>query len=80
MFASKFRIDETECQKARFATPSPLNGERGGNVIGIHSMRQINDALTPHPQSLSPLRGEGSPRRALLEIFNRAFAIAPTRD
>ena len=45
------------------STPSPLNGERAG-VRGEHdetlpTATGVSDGLTPHPHSLSPLRGEG---------------------
>jgi hypothetical protein len=83
MFASKLRIDEAERQKARLGSPSPLNGERAGvrgvGVVGLVSMEKSKVVSTPHPQSLSPLRGEGSPRRAFADIFARASAIAPTQ-
>ncbi len=49
------------------ASPSPLNGERAGvrgeNADG--ALKKPSGAVggtTPHPQSLSPLRGEGGPR------------------
>ncbi len=44
-------------------SPSPLNGERGGVRGDWFKMREcMNKAprqATPHPHSLSPLRGEG---------------------
>jgi len=54
--------------RRRFS-PSPLNGERagvrGGEVPGAaRSTGTVNTVPTPHPQSLSPLRGEGSQRSA----------------
>jgi hypothetical protein len=55
----------TELDGAQFSSPSPLNGERvgvrGGNVNdGNAGKENVKDTTTPHPQSLSPLRGEGS--------------------
>lgn len=51
-------------QHAGLCSPSPLNGERagvrGGNVTLPHEVRNAFGVITPHPQSLSPLRGEGS--------------------
>jgi glycosyltransferase involved in cell wall biosynthesis len=46
------------------ASPSPLNGERAG-VTSVD--RESLSSTTPHPQSLSPLRGEGS--RKILGFF-----------
>jgi hypothetical protein len=86
MFASKrlIGIEGLEQQNARCGSPSPLKGERvgvrGGSVVGIRFKRQVNDAFTPHPQSLSPLRGEGSQPRALVDNFTLYSAIALTRD
>ena len=44
-------------------SPSPLNGERagvrGGNDRALHCRYVTLDGTTPHPHSLSPLRGEG---------------------
>ena len=49
------------------SSPSPLNGERagvrGGNVVWFSQWRMCFGLITPHPQSLSPLRGEGGRRR-----------------
>ncbi len=42
------------------ASPFPLNGERGGKVVRSLKDRRVNSVTTPHPQSLPPLRGEGS--------------------
>jgi len=42
------------------SSPSPLNGERGGNEETVTTSGGPRDSTTPHPQSLSPLRGEGS--------------------
>ncbi len=45
------------------ASPSPLNGERagvrGGNGLVLAKFQDSSGITTPHPQSLSPLRGEG---------------------
>jgi superfamily II DNA or RNA helicase len=50
---------------AAAVAPSPLNGERagvrGGNVVAHPEDHQAPSIPTPHPQSLSPLRGEGGP-------------------
>ena len=49
-------------------SPSPLNGERagvrGGKVMRHWQQRRTVGITTPHPQSLSPVRGEGSQRSA----------------
>ena len=49
------------------SSPSPLNGVRagvrGGNVVWFSQWRMCFGLITPHPQSLSPLRGEGGRRR-----------------
>jgi poly(beta-D-mannuronate) lyase len=48
----------------RDLSPSPLNGERAGvrgeNVVRRWRWRTSPGGTTPHPRSLSPLRGEGS--------------------
>jgi NADH-quinone oxidoreductase subunit J len=53
---------------APIGSPSPLNGERagvrGGNDGTRKAMPEAAAVTTPHPQSLSPLRGEGSSRPA----------------
>src|SRR5206468_12614119 len=70
-------VVEAACiAKGMRVTPSPLNGERVG-VRGENARQRAHKyysamqrysnsegclkRLTPHPQSLSPLRGEGSP-------------------
>ncbi len=61
-------------EKRALPSPSPLNGERAGvrlrNDNALNSGEEnVTDSTTPHPQSLSPLRGEGSlesaPRESL---------------
>src|SRR4051812_29916280 len=51
-------------QSASIGSPSPLNGERagvrGGNVAALAATSDTSGGTTPHPQSLSPLGGEGS--------------------
>src|SRR5205823_4032695 len=45
-------------------SPSPLNGERAGVRVGTCQLWRRTEAIgrsTPHPHSLSPLRGEGGP-------------------
>ncbi len=48
---------------ARSASPSPLNGERAGvrgrNDETLPTSGESSGGTTPHPHSLSPLRGEG---------------------
>jgi hypothetical protein len=57
-------------------SPSPLNGERagvrGGNVIALNFEAKALGITTPHPQSLSPLRGEGGSHRCP-SVFIRGF-------
>jgi hypothetical protein len=52
---------------AEFDSPSPLNGERagvrGGNVVARTLAIRALGVTTPHPHSLSPLRGEGGRKR-----------------
>jgi spore maturation protein CgeB len=49
-------------------SPSPLNGERagvrGGQSHTRSSRKEASGGTTPHPQSLSPLRGEGGAQRS----------------
>ncbi len=47
-------------REAPSLSPSPLNGVRGGNDETRSQTGVSFDVTTPHPQSLSPLRGEGS--------------------
>jgi hypothetical protein len=68
-------IRANSATNAANASPSPLNGERagvrGGNVIESSTATERLVGTTPHPQSLSPLRGEGSriaTERAVIEV------------
>ncbi len=55
--------DEPIARNAASGSPSPLNGERagvrGGNDVAHGANTHAPVITTPHPQSLSPLRGEG---------------------
>src|ERR1043166_2515896 len=54
-------------------SPSSLNGERtgvrGGNVKAFWRVMKREELTIPHPQSLSPLKGEGSPRATSQETW-----------
>jgi spore maturation protein CgeB len=53
-----------ESPSAVDGSPSPLNGERGGQSQTPHSRDEALGSTTPHPHSLSPLRGEGGAQRS----------------
>ena len=69
--ATQIPEDLMTIRRADVWSPSPLNGERagvrGGNGERSPSNSSASGAPTPHPQSLSPLRGEGS--RKILGYF-----------
>ncbi len=59
-----------ERAKPAKTSPSPLNGERagvrGGNGAWLSTFLERVRRTTPHPHSLSPLRGEGGLNRGVL--------------
>ena len=61
----------------QYDSPSPLHGVRGGNVLKPHSRNIAAGVTTPHPQSLSPLRGEGSSSRRVLRSSVQVLPAAP---
>jgi glycosyltransferase involved in cell wall biosynthesis len=69
--ATRIPDDLMTIQRGHASSPSPLNGERAGargeNCDSASSNPLVSGTLTPHPQSLSPLRGEGS--RKVLGYF-----------
>jgi hypothetical protein len=82
-------VEASERDAARMMIPSPLNGERARVKGGYDPEPLIAkacsvDALTPHPQSLSPLRGEGSWQRRfreMLQVFRGgASAVVPDKN
>jgi HlyD family secretion protein len=66
----EFGTEATNLRNGSSDSPSPLNGERagvrGGNENAAGTSTNAHGTPTPHPQSLSPLRGEGS--RAAIEV------------
>ncbi|HMJ91642.1 MAG TPA: DUF4038 domain-containing protein, partial [Candidatus Acidoferrum sp.] len=54
----ELRVNSTT--NAANTSPSPLNGEKAENREGLPAATHALDNATPHPRSLSPLRGEGS--------------------
>jgi hypothetical protein len=67
-------------QDAGESSPSPLNGERagvrGGRLATPPSRSGALGGITPHPQSLSPLRGEGGRRAGLRWAVALAACVA----
>jgi hypothetical protein len=67
-------------QDVRQPSPSPLNGERagvrGGNVQVLTPRSESLGGTTPHPQSLSPLRGEGGRRATVRWVVSLAACLA----
>jgi len=57
-------------------SPSLLHGERGGNVIERRRQTRVIGVTTPHPQFLSPWRGEGGRRAALRWTVALATCVA----
>jgi HlyD family secretion protein len=76
--AAEAALRQAEAELAEFAgnatsvTPTPLNGERagvrGGTVETRDSPPNASGSTTLHPQSLSPLRGEGGQARTAVEV------------
>jgi hypothetical protein len=56
--------------------PSPLNGERGENVLVSPPPAVTLGGITPHPHSLSPLRGEGGKQVSLRRVLALAACVA----
>jgi hypothetical protein len=61
---------------AAFSSPSPLNRETAGvsgeGVTAVSTTSSVVDGLTPHPQSLSPLKREGGRAPALSAVVEVA--------
>ncbi len=64
------------------ASPSPLNGERagvrGGNEEALSTMGESSGGTTPHPHSLSPLRGEGGRKLRINVELQEDFSMNQT--
>jgi hypothetical protein len=57
-------------------SPSPLNGVRSGNILARNPRSDALDVTTPHPHSLSPLRGEGGRRPSVWWALALAACVA----
>jgi HlyD family secretion protein len=77
--AAEAALRQAEAELAEFTpnatngSPSRLNGERAGVRGGNGESRDLDKVdvtgvTTPHPQSLSPLRGEGGQTRTAVEV------------
>ena len=69
----------TNREPGRLGEFSPLHGVRGENVVARDSAVKTVGVTTPHPQSLSPLRGEGS-RKAVPPFPSPGDATAIDKD
>jgi HlyD family secretion protein len=64
---AEFTNSATSLNDATIPSPSPRNGVRGGHGNNPELANDTSTA-THHPQSLSPLRGEGGHARAAVEV------------
>ena len=60
------------------SSPSPLNGERAGNVLTPDPQSETVGGITPHPQSLSSLKGEGGRKLRINVELQEDFSMNQT--